>query len=72
MQFDELGPDEIPLFDAMKEIIGDWSPEQKQIMGSVLLLLMACAEGDRLNMDKVAELASELGRGDLKSSEGRN
>jgi len=57
------GEQVITLFYAMKELIPDCGDEQKQMMGSMLLLLLACAEDSSLNMSKVADLATDLGVG---------
>ncbi|QDV73656.1 hypothetical protein [Botrimarina mediterranea] len=60
---EEIRDGEIALFDALKELMHDMPADQKKAVGTVLVFLLACAEDDRLSMNKVAELTSALGIG---------
>ena len=61
-----IGPGEISLFDLfMEEFDYDaMDPDRKRDLTFVLTLLLACAEGDRINADKLAMLVQRLGGGD--------
>lgn len=61
-----IGADEISLFDAFMERF-DYDaidPDRKRDLFLVLTMLLACAEGDRINTDKLAMLVQKLGGGD--------
>jgi hypothetical protein len=57
-------PGKITLYEGMLKTVGDIQPqEERERIARVLLLLLACAEDDRLNMNKVAELLTKLSGG---------
>ena len=58
-----LQADEITLFDGMMTLINDMPSEEKQRLARTFLLLMACAEDHRLNMNKLAQLLTQLSDG---------
>ena len=61
-----IQPGEITLYDSMLRTVGKIEPpEEQERIARIFLLLMACAEDDRLNMNKVAALLTRLSRGQV-------
>jgi hypothetical protein len=58
-------PGETPLFDGVMGMVERLSPEDKGRLSQTSLLLLACAEDDRLNMNKVAELLTKITDGKM-------
>lgn len=55
---------EITLYESMLRTVGKIEPpEERERIVRIFLLLMACAEDDRLNMNKVAEMLTRLSGG---------
>lgn len=62
-----IQPGEITLYDSMLRTVGKIEPpEEQERIARIFLLLMACAEDDRLNMNKVAALLTRLSAGKFR------
>lgn len=62
-QLKPIQDDEISLFDGMMRSVTGMPKEAKERLTQTFLLLMACAEDDRLNMDKLGLLVGKLSDG---------
>lgn len=62
----ELQGDEVSLYDFLLSQVDGMKPAKKQELIQVLMMLLACAEGDQLNMNKVAALVDALSDGQMK------
>jgi hypothetical protein len=58
-----VGDGPISLFEFALEIVDEMPADAKESLSQLLFFLMACAEGDTLNMDKLAELVNKLSDG---------
>jgi hypothetical protein len=64
----QIKDDEVSLYDVLLAEIDGFTPKRKNELIQVMLMLLACAEGEKLNMMKVAALVERLSDGQMKFS----
>jgi len=61
----KIRSDRVRLFDALMAMADQMSPEMRRDIGRILLVLLACADDRRLDMDRVAMIAARMGAGEF-------